>query len=108
LIDETASLHNAQMSHLKCQHLHSIFKVILETLLDAQSPHVLDGVGLNLGGVTKTVNIFVPANFIIGDMQDGDKICACSPCYSNKMQWLCCKCNMKGSDAGDAFENAII
>jgi hypothetical protein len=102
-IDKTASLHNAQTSHLKYQRLHAIFKVILETLIDAQAPNALDGIELTLGGITKVVNIHVPVNFIIGDMQGGDKICACSPCYSNKMQQLCRKCNVKGSDADDPF-----
>jgi hypothetical protein len=102
-IDETASIHNAQTSHLKYQRLHAIFKVILETLIDAQAPNALNGIELTLGGVTKTVNLSVPVNFIIGDMQGGDKICACSPCYSNKMQRLCRKCNVKGEDADDPF-----
>jgi hypothetical protein len=78
-INETAFLHNAQTSHLKYQHIHAIFKVILETLTDAQAPNTLDGIELTLGGITKTINILhVPVNFIIGDMQGGDKICACS------------------------------
>jgi hypothetical protein len=88
------------MSHLKYQHLHAIFKVILETCLDAQSPNKLDGIKLTLGGVKKTVNI----HFIIGDMQDdGDKIYGCCPCYSNKVQCLFHKCNVKGSEADDPF-----
>ena len=102
-IEESASIHNAQTAHLRYQRLHAIFKIILETLLDAQLPHALDGIELTLGGVTKTVNIHVPVNFIIGDMQGGDKICACSPCYSNKMQRLCRKCNVKGSEADNPF-----
>ena len=77
--------------------------MLLETLLDAQLPNALDGIELTLGSVTKTVNIHVPVNFIIGNMQGGDKICACSPCYSNKMQWLFCKCNVKGLDADNLF-----
>ena len=102
-IDETSSLHNSQTTHLRYQRLHAIFKAILESLLEAQEPNALDGITLTLGGITKMVNIMVPVNFIIGDMQGGDKICACSPCYSNKMQRLCRKCNVKGSDADDPF-----
>jgi hypothetical protein len=98
-IDESASIHNAQSSHLRYQRLHNIFKAILETLVDAQAPHALDGIELTLGGVTKTVNIHVPVNFIIGDMQGGDNIFACSHCYCNKMQHLCRKCNGNVWDA---------
>jgi hypothetical protein len=75
LVDKSTSIHNAQTSHLKFQHLQAILKVILGTLLDAQSPHALDGVELSLGGVMKTVNIHVPVNFIIEDLQGRDKIC---------------------------------
>lgn len=102
-IDESSSLHSSQTTHLRYQRLHAIFKAILESLLEAQEPNALDGISLTLGGVTKVVNIMVPVNFIIGDMQGGDKICACSPCYSNKMQRLCRKCNVKGSDADDPY-----
>jgi hypothetical protein len=102
-IEESDSMKAGQSSHLKYQRLHAIFEVILETLLDAQQPHALDNITLTLGGVTKCVNLKVPIAFIIGDMQGGDKICSCSPCYSNRMQRLCRKCNIKGSEADDPF-----
>jgi hypothetical protein len=70
-IDKTASLHNAQTSLLKYQRLQAIFKVILETSIDAQAPNALDGIEVTLGGITKTVNIHAPDYFIIGDMQGG-------------------------------------
>jgi hypothetical protein len=92
-----------QSIHLKYQRLHAIFEAILATLLEAQQPHVLDNIVLTLGGITKCVNLKVPIAFIIGDMQGGDKICACSPCYSNKMQHLCRKCNIRGREADDPF-----
>jgi hypothetical protein len=51
-IEESASIYNAQMSHLCYQRLHAIFKIILEALLNAQLSHALDGIELTLGGVT--------------------------------------------------------
>jgi hypothetical protein len=102
-IEESNSMKAGQSIHLKYQRLHAIFEAILETLLEAQQPHVLDNIVLTLGGITKRVNLKVPIAFIIGDMQGGDKICACSPCYSNKMQRLCRKCNIRGCDADDPF-----
>jgi hypothetical protein len=92
-----------QSIHLKYQRLHAIFKAILATLLEVQQPHILDDIKLTLGGITKYVNLKIPICFIIGDMQGGDKICACLPCYSNKMQRLCRKCNIKGSEVDDPF-----
>jgi hypothetical protein len=53
---------------------------------------------LNFGGFTKTVNIKVPCGVIIGDLQGGDKICCSSPSYSNKINRVCRKCNVKGSE----------
>ena len=50
-IDESASIHNAQTSHLHYQRLHNIFKVLLGILLDAQLPNALDGIELTLGEV---------------------------------------------------------
>jgi hypothetical protein len=39
----------------------------------------------------------------IGDMQGGDKITCTSASYSNTMKWMCRKCSVKGSDAGNPF-----
>jgi hypothetical protein len=102
-IEESNSMKSGQSIHLKYQRLHAIFEALLATLLEAQQPGILDNIQLTLGGITKIVNLKIPICFIIGDMQGGDKICACSPCYSNKMQRLCRKCNIKGSEADDPF-----
>lgn len=93
--DEEAS---AQTQDLKYSRLHAIFAKVLETFIIAQRSNVLDNVKLNFGGFTKTVNIKVPCGVIIGDMQGGDKICCSSPSYSNKINRVCRKCNVKGSE----------
>ena len=36
-------------------------------------------------------------------MQGGDKISCTSASYRNTMRWMCRKCNVKGSDAGNPF-----
>ena len=41
--------------------------------------------------------------FIIGDMQGGDKMACTSPCYSNKINRLCQKCNVKREDSGNPY-----
>jgi hypothetical protein len=56
-----------------------------------------------LGGVQHIVNLRIPVIFIIGDMQGGDKICCSSAGYSNKMNRLCRKCNVRGDQCGDPF-----
>ena len=86
---------------LKAQRLHSIFKTILTTLIEAQKAGALDDIPISFGGQCKKVNLKVPVIFIIGDMQGGDKIC-CTTChYSNKLNRLCRKCNVRGEDSGD-------
>ena len=86
---------------LKAERLHAIFKTILASLIEAQQDGALDNIPLLLGNETKRVNLKVPVLFIIGDMQGGDKIC-CTTChYSNKLNRLCRKCNVRGDESGD-------
>jgi hypothetical protein len=74
-IEELSSLCTGQSIQLCYQQLHAIFEAILETLLEARQPHVLDGIELTLGGITrKVVNLKVPIAFISGDIQGGNKI----------------------------------
>ena len=86
---------------LKAQRLHAIFKTILASLIKAQQAGALDNIPVTFGNVTKHVNLKVPVMFIIGDMQGGDKICCTSCHYSNTMNRLCRKCNVRGDQSGD-------
>ena len=86
---------------LKTERLHAIFKTILASLIEAQQAGALNDIPLQLGNVTKTVNLKVPVIFIIGDMQGGDKICCTTCSYSNKLKRLCRKCNVRGDESGD-------
>ncbi len=75
----------------------------MESLLEAQEPHALDGISLTLGGITKVVNILEPVNFIIGDMQGGDTLCCSSAGYTNKMNPIFCNCHVWADHCGDPF-----
>jgi hypothetical protein len=93
-----------QSQDLKAEHLHAIFKVVLATFVDAQKEGALDNVSLTFGHYhTKRVNLKLVCFFTIGDMQGGDKMTCTSASYSNTMKRMCCKCNVKGSDAGNPF-----
>ena len=85
----------------KAERLHAIFKTILASLIEAQKPGALDNIPIRFGNVTKVVDLKVPVLFIIGDMQGGDKICTTACHYSNKMNRLCRKCNVRGRDSGN-------
>ena len=86
---------------LKYSRLHTVFRAILQSFVEAQQPHFLDNIPLKLGQVQQRVNLKIPCFFIIGDMQGGDKLCACAPVYSNQLKRLCRKCDVRGCDAGN-------
>ena len=88
---------------LKYSRLHIILKSILASFVKCQNDSSLDGIKLSFGKHTKKVNLKVPCFFIIGDMQGGDKMCCSAPVYSNRVNRLCRKCNVKGSESGDPF-----
>jgi hypothetical protein len=90
-----------QSQDLKAEHLHAIFKGVLATFVDAQKEGALDNVSLTFGHHTKCVNLKLVCFFVIGDMQGGDKTTCTSASYSNTMRRMCCKCNVKGSNAGN-------
>lgn len=71
---------------LKAECLH-FFKATLTTLLvEAQQAGALDDTPLQFEDEIKRV--------IIGDVSAGDKLC-CTTCrHLNKLNWLCCKCNV--------------
>jgi hypothetical protein len=100
---ESAAEAREHSKELKAERLHSIFKTILASLIEAQQAGALDDIELTLGGESKKVNLKVPIMFIIGDMQGGDKICCSACCYSNKLSRLCRKCNVRGDQSGDPF-----
>ena len=77
-----------------------MLKAILKLYVDAQWL-TIHGVEVRFGDKTKILNLKVPCFFIIGDMQCGDKLCACAPVYFNTMNRLCHKCDISGKDAGN-------
>ena len=86
---------------LKSIRLHQVLKTILKTFVEFQRKEQMDPVSITLGNITKKVLIKAPCFFIIGDMQGGDKMACSSPCYSNKINRLCRKCDVQGQDSGN-------
>ena len=104
---QSAAENQRYSKELKAERLHAIFKTVLASLIEAQQAGALDNIPLQFGDVTKNVNLKVPVIFIIGDMQGGDKIC-CTTChYSNKLNRLCRKCNVRGDESGDPLVNCM-
>ena len=88
---------------LKYKRLHKILDTILASYVACQNDDSLHHTTLHLGCESKMVNLKVPCFFIIGDMQGGDKMCCSAPVYMDKLNRLCRKCNVKGSESGDPF-----
>ena len=89
--------------NVKYKRLHRILDSILASYIKCQNDDSLNNIDLQLGNSRKIVDLKVPCFFIIGDMQGGDKMCCSAPVYSNRINRLCRKCNVKGSESGDPF-----
>jgi len=79
---------------LKTVRTHKIYTKVLESYVAAQCNKSLNNIILNIGGISKKVDIKVPCMFIIGDIQGGDKICCASATYSTKVSRICHKCDV--------------
>ena len=87
--------------HLKYTRLHQTIKTILKSFVNFQKEEHKQPVYLSYGPFTKKVIMKTPSFFIIGDIQGGDKMSCSAVYYSNKMDKICQKCNVRGKDAGD-------
>ena len=85
---------------LKSIRLHKVLKTILKSFVTFQKKKHINPISVTLGNLTKKVIIKAPCFFIIRDMQGGDKMACSSPCYSNKINRLCRKCDVRGEDSG--------
>jgi hypothetical protein len=54
--------------------LHKILDCILESFKAAQQPGALSNSTIRLGRIAKVVNLYVPLQFIIGDVEGGDQL----------------------------------
>jgi hypothetical protein len=58
----------------KSLRLHKILDCILESFKAAQQPGALSNSKIQLGRVSKIVNLYIPLQFIIGDVEGGDQL----------------------------------
>jgi len=104
-IIESQAERAAQTKTIKYERLHAMFRTILAPLVEIQRAGGLRDVVLTLGKTTKRVNILLPVAFIIGDIQGGDKMCCRAPSYTNTLNRICRKCDIKGADSANPFMN---
>jgi hypothetical protein len=60
----------------KNKRLHRQLAEILKSFYQAQEPNALFDIPICLGNVSKRVNLYVPLQFIIGDVEGGDHLCS--------------------------------
>ena len=68
---------------------HTQLQTILHSFKQAQQPHQLDGINIQLGTFSKLVNLYVPLQFIIGDVEGGDQLSSQFTYCSKSCHRLC-------------------
>jgi hypothetical protein len=74
----------------KSQRLHQMLDCFLESFKAAQLPGALSNTKIQLGHKEKVVNLYVPLQFKIGDVEGGDQLCSC---WSYRLKTYC-TCNV--------------
>jgi hypothetical protein len=78
----------------KSQRLHLMLDCILESFKAAQLPGALSNTKIRLGREEKVVNLYVPLQFIIGDVEGGDQLCSRWSYRLTTCRRMCRTCNV--------------
>ena len=78
----------------KSLRLHKILDAILESFKAAQRPRALSNSTIRLGRIQKVVDLYVPLQFIIGDVEGGDQLCSRFSYRGPKCKRICRTCNI--------------
>jgi hypothetical protein len=79
---------------IKCKCFHRQLEVILKSFYAAQEPGALHDVPVQLGNVVQRVNLYVPLQFIIGDVEGGDQLCSCQTFRREICLRMCRTCDV--------------
>jgi len=63
-------------ANMKNECFHTQLQAILKSFKQAQVPGALHNIKLQLGSCSKTVNLYMPLQFIIGDVEGEDQLCS--------------------------------
>ena len=85
---------------IKNARFHTQLNVILESFKRAQSPGALHNLKLQLGSTSKVVNLYVPLQYIIGDVEGGDQLCSRYTYRGSACERLCRTCDVSTDNAG--------
>ena len=74
-------------------------------ILYAQQPNALPRTKLQLGGFSKEVNLYVPLQFIIGDVEGGNQLCSRWYSRQSNCPRLCRTCDVSTENAANTDIN---
>jgi hypothetical protein len=81
-------------ANVKNERFHRQLKVILKSFFKAQEPNALHNIPLQLGQACQRVNLYVPLQFFIGDVEGGDQLASRQTFKGEICCRLCCTCVM--------------
>jgi Plavaka transposase len=84
---------------IKCERFHRQLEVILKSFFAAQAPGALHDVPVQLGNVVQRVNLYVPLQFIIGDVEGGDQLCSRQTFRREICLRMCRTCDVSTANA---------
>ena len=96
----SAAERNQNSPDVKNERFHVQLDTILASFKAAQRPRAMHGVKLQLGHASKEVNLYVPLQFIIGDVEGGDQLCSRFSYRGLACKRLCRTCDISTEDAG--------
>ena len=84
---------------VKNERFHAQLHEILRSYRKAQEPNALADIPIQLGTHSKRVNLYVPLQFIIGDVEGGDQLCSRQSYRGNACKRLCRTCDVSTENA---------
>jgi len=92
---------NEDDADVKNERFHVQLDTILASFKKAQQPNQLRGMKIQLGNASKTVDLYVPLQFIIGDVEGGDQLCSRFAYRGISCQRLCRTCDISTENASN-------
>jgi hypothetical protein len=84
---------------IKSERFHRQLEAILKSFFAAQAPGASHDVPVQLGNVLRRVNLYVPLQFIIGDVEGGDQLCSRQTYRRENCLRMCRTCNVSTANA---------
>ena len=86
---------------VKNDRFHRQLHLILKTFVAAQAPGALRDIKLQLGNNSAIVDLYIPLQFIIGDVEGGDQLCSRFAYRGRVCNPLCRTCDVSFDDPAD-------